>query len=193
MAKSKAWAAFPHDGKSFDYAGAKLEKAWAKLHAGDCEPYPDEADLAASIKAARLKLDPAEAATTLQEAWRAFHAGDFQQAFELGESLGVLGASVAVKAGGIHGSHLLDSDAAKLKRYEQLVTLAEAAVEALPKRANSYAGSRRQGQGEPGCHPQARTQACRGAHSARAVPRRDHQQGRQHARRPDLWRQSSDR
>lgn len=138
MAKSKAWAAFPYDSKNFDYAGAKLEKAWAKLHAGDCEPYPDEADVAASLKAAKLKIDPAEAATTLQEAWRAFHAGDFQQAFELGESLGVLGASVAVKAGGIHGSHLLDSDAAKLKRYEQLVTLAEAAADALPKRANNH-------------------------------------------------------
>jgi len=34
MAK-KAWAAFPHPDKAFDYDGAKLAKAWPVLHAGD--------------------------------------------------------------------------------------------------------------------------------------------------------------
>ena len=39
---AKKWAVFPHDAKAFDYAGDKLAKAWEKLHAGDCEPFPDE-------------------------------------------------------------------------------------------------------------------------------------------------------
>jgi len=138
MAKSKAWASFPFDRKGFDFSASKLEKSWPKLHASDCEPFPDHAHVAACIKAGRLDLDAAEAAAQLQEAWRAFHGGEFQQAFEIGESLGALGASVAIKAGGIHATHLLDDDAAKLKRYAQLMEIAETAAQALPKLANSH-------------------------------------------------------
>ena len=47
MATKSGWAAFPHDAKGYAYAGDALKKAWPKLHAGDCEPYPDEADVAA--------------------------------------------------------------------------------------------------------------------------------------------------
>ena len=47
MAK-KAWAAFPHPDKAFQYDGAKLAKAWSALHAGDQEPYPDEKRVAIS-------------------------------------------------------------------------------------------------------------------------------------------------
>jgi len=59
MAK-KAWKKFPHPDKNFAYAGANLEKHWARLHRGDCEPFPDN-------DAAR-------------DAWRAYHAGDFAKA-----------------------------------------------------------------------------------------------------------------
>ena len=45
MAKSN-WKAFPHPDKAYDYAGDKLAKAWAKLHAGDQEPLPDEKHVA---------------------------------------------------------------------------------------------------------------------------------------------------
>ena len=51
MAKS-SWAAFPHDAKNFTYAGDALKKAWPKLHAGDCEPFPDAKHAATLIKAA---------------------------------------------------------------------------------------------------------------------------------------------
>lgn len=138
MAKSKAWAAFPHDRKGLDFAGAKLEKAWPVLHAGDCEPFPDADHVEACLKASKQKLDAGAAAGQLQEAWRAFHGGEFQQAFELGEALGALGASVAIKAAGIHATHLLDDEAARLKRYQQLMEIAETAVTALPKLANSH-------------------------------------------------------
>src|SRR5688572_4653352 len=103
MAKSKdSWATFKPDPKAPDFAGDKLQKAWKELHAGDGEPWPDDKRAAALIKAAGKQapkgLDAKALATALQEAWRAFHRGEFRAAFEAGEKLGVVGASVAVKA-----------------------------------------------------------------------------------------------
>ena len=140
-AKSSKWAAFPHDAKAFAYAGDALKKAWPGLHAGDAEPFPDAKRATALLKAAGKsapKLDADALATALQDAWRAFHHGDFQAAFEAGEKLGPVGASVAVKALGIHATHLVDDEAEKLKRFEQAAKLAEAAVKALPDEANSH-------------------------------------------------------
>jgi tetratricopeptide (TPR) repeat protein len=141
MAKT-AWAPFPHDTKAFAYAGDALKKAWPKLHASDCEPFPDSKRAAALIKtagkAAPKGLDADALAEALQEAWRRFHAGDFKAAFEAGEALGPVGASVAIKALGIHATYLVVDDAEKLKRFEQAAKLAEAAIKALPDEANSH-------------------------------------------------------
>ena len=141
MAKS-SWAAFPHDAKNFTYAGDALKKAWPKLHAGDCEPFPDAKHAATLIKAAGKAapkgMDANALAEALQDAWRSFHAGDFKAAFEAGEALGPVGASVATKAIGIHATYLVDNDAEKLKRFEQAAKLAEAAIKALPDEANSH-------------------------------------------------------
>lgn len=139
--KSSKWAPFPHDAKGYAYPGDALKKAWPALHAGDQEPWPDEkrakALIAAAGKAAK-GIAPADLAQRLQDAWRAFHRGDFQAAFEAGEALGPLGASVAVKALGIHATYLVDDEGEKLKRFEQAARLAEAAVKALPDEANSH-------------------------------------------------------
>ena len=82
-------------------AGDKLAKNWDALHTGDCEPYPDEARVAALLKK-HPKLgkaaDAGKLAEALQDAWRAYHAGQFQEAYEAGVALGPLGTSVAVKA-----------------------------------------------------------------------------------------------
>ena len=140
MAKSK-WAPFPHDAMAFAYAGAALGKAWPQLHAGDAEPFPDARRAAALLAAAGKaapKLDAEALAAALQDAWRAFHRGDFQGAYDAGEKLGVVGASVATKALGIHATYLVDDDAEKLKRFEQAARLAEAAIRALPGEANSH-------------------------------------------------------
>lgn len=141
MAKKARWASFPHPDAKFDYAGAKLAKAWPKLHAGDREPYPDEKHVAALLAANPKLGKPAQAATiadTLAEAWRAFHRGDFEDAWESGTGLGPIGASVAIKAAGIHAVHLLDDDKAREKRFLELVKQAEEAVAALPGEANSH-------------------------------------------------------
>ena len=138
---SSGWAAFPHDAKGYAYAGDALKKAWPKLHAGDCEPFPDAKRATALLKAAGKaapKLDADTLADALQDAWRAFHRGDFQAAFDAGQALGPVGASVAVKALGIHATHLVDDEAEQLKRYEQAAQIAEAAVKALPEEANSH-------------------------------------------------------
>jgi len=138
MAKSN-WAAFPHADKAFDYAGDKLAKAWPKLHAGDQEPFPDEKHLAKLLKAnPKLGKDAGKLAAQLQDAWRAFHRGAFHEAYEGGVSLKALGASVAVKAGGIHATYLVKSDKEKIARYESLAKLAEEATAALPDEANSH-------------------------------------------------------
>lgn len=136
-----AWAAFPHDAKAFTHAGDALKKAWPRLHAGDCEPYPDAKRAAALLKAAGKaapRLDADALAEALQDAWRAFHRGDFKVAFDAGSALGAIGASVAVKAIGIHATYLVDDEAAQLDRYEQAAGLAEAAIKVLPDEANSH-------------------------------------------------------
>lgn len=141
MAAKSSWAAFPHDAKGYAYAGDALKKAWPKLHAGDCEPFPDAKRAAALLKAAGKsapKLDAEALAEALQDAWRAFHRGDFKAAHDAGIALGPIGASVAVKALGIHATYLVDDEGERLKRYEQAAALAEAAVKALPDEANSH-------------------------------------------------------
>src|SRR3546814_9099285 len=52
MASKTSWAAFPHDAKAYAFAGDALKKAWPKLHAGDCAPFPDDTRAAALLKAA---------------------------------------------------------------------------------------------------------------------------------------------
>jgi tetratricopeptide (TPR) repeat protein len=139
MAATGKWAAFPYPAKPFQRDAAALARDWALLHAGDCEPFPDRALLQKRLKSAGpVATDADAAARALQEAWRAFHAGDFRAAFDAGVALGPLGASVAVKAGGIHATHLLADEKARLARYQALVELGEAAVAALPDDPNSH-------------------------------------------------------
>jgi tetratricopeptide (TPR) repeat protein len=138
MAK-KNWTAFPHKNKAYDYAGDKLAKNWAKLHAGDVEPFPDEKHVASLLKAnPKLGKDPAAISLQLQDAWRDFHRGDFQQAYESGVALKAIGASVAIKAAGIHAAYLVEDDDARTKRYEDLVRMSDEALIALPDLANSH-------------------------------------------------------
>jgi tetratricopeptide (TPR) repeat protein len=140
MAKKTGWAAYPH--APFDFSGDRLKKAWPSLHAGDLEPFPDDKRAAALIKAAGKAapkgIDAATLAVRLQDAWRAFHAGDFHAAFAAGEALGPVGASVAVKAIGIHANALVDDEDEQLARFDTAVALAAAAARALPGEANSH-------------------------------------------------------
>jgi tetratricopeptide (TPR) repeat protein len=140
MAKAK-WAKFPYPNPAFDYPGDQLAKAWPKLHAGDAEPYPDTARVAALLKAnPRLGKagEAAAIASALADAWRAYHRGDFEQAHAAGLALGPIGAAVACKAMGIHATYLVDDERTKLGRFETVARIAEEAIAALPKEANAH-------------------------------------------------------
>jgi tetratricopeptide (TPR) repeat protein len=83
-------------------------------------------------------MDAKTLAVALQETWRDFHAGNFKAAFEAGEKLGPVGASVAVKALGIHATYLVDDEGEQEARYQRAAAIAETAVKALPEEANSH-------------------------------------------------------
>lgn len=98
------WKPLPDDLKSagaaqrWHYEGEALRAHWARLHAGDAEPYP--------VKAA------------LQDAWRAFHAGDFHRAMKLGLAQGVDGYAVAHKASCVYANDVETELAKKLELFE---------------------------------------------------------------------------
>ena len=117
MAK-KTWKKFPHPDKSFAYAGAALEKHWARLHRGDCEPFPDD--------------------DAAQDAWRAYHAGDFAKAVDIGLAAGPSGINAANKAAMIYANYLEDDEAAKLQLFEDIAERCVALQTAAPKNANAW-------------------------------------------------------
>lgn len=140
--KKSTWTPFPAANKAFLYDGAALQKNWKHLHCGDCEAFPDlkraEQLIKSAGKNAPKNLSALEVSGILQDAWRAFHAGNFEQSFELGSTLGPVGASVSTKALGIHTTYLVKKMDDKLLRFQQVAQLAEQAVAALPKEANSH-------------------------------------------------------
>ena len=140
MAKPR-WKAFPHPSKDYDLPGAALEKAWPRLHRGDCEPFPDAATLKALVEA-EPKLKPKialdEAAAILQDAWRAYHRGDFAEAVDKGLSVGLLGANVANKATNIYATYLEDDEAAKLALFQTVAARAEELQAATRRLANAH-------------------------------------------------------
>src|ERR1700721_2502483 len=100
-----AWSKFPYPDPAYTHTAASLKKAWGRLHAGDCEPFPKEA--------------------ALVDAWIAFHAGEFEKAVKLGLAQGVEGYAVANKATCMYANYLEKSDAKKLKFYEDVAARCE--------------------------------------------------------------------
>jgi hypothetical protein len=112
------WIAFPYDNVAYAYDAAALKKHWARLHAGDAEPWPkDEAVLAA---------------------WALFHAGEFQKAHDAGLKAGGDGITVANKAQAIYANYLEKSEKAKLDMFLEIAQRAEAQQADAPKNANAY-------------------------------------------------------
>ena len=112
----------------FDFADGALERHWARLHQGDCEPFPARARLEALVARHPQLATPmpvAEAAQTLQEAWRAFHRGDFRAAEQLGLTLGCLGFNVANKAANIRATYQERASKRKLATFEEAAERAE--------------------------------------------------------------------
>lgn len=116
---SKAtWKKFPYPEKKYGYAGAALKKNWQRLHRGDCEPYPGDAQV--------------------QEAWRLYHQGEFLRALEAGLSVGLAGYNVANKAAAIYANYLEADSGKKLVIFLEVVQRAEALQKAEPGNANAW-------------------------------------------------------
>lgn len=112
------WTAFPYDSAAYRHDAAALKKHWARLHAGDVEPWPkDEA---------------------VQAAWALFHAGEFQKAFDAGLKAGGDGITVANKAQAIHANYLEKSEKARLAMFQQVAERAEAQQAARPQNPNAW-------------------------------------------------------
>ena len=111
------WTTFPHTGDyTFDAASAK--KQWARLHTGDAEPLPKDAEV--------LK------------AWVLFHNGDFQKAAEAGLKAGGSGTTVANKATAIYATYLEPKEKTKLDLFMEVAARAEAQAAETPDNANAW-------------------------------------------------------
>ena len=112
------WAAFPYDAREYTYSAAALKQHWARLHAGDAEPWP---------------ADPKVLA-----AWVLFHAGEFQKACDAGLKAGGAGVTVANKAQAIHAHYLEKSEKARLAIFQAVIARARAQVAAEPENPNAH-------------------------------------------------------
>lgn len=112
------WTAFPYDNSAFVYTPAALKKHWARLHAGDAEPFPKDA--------------------AVQQAWIHFHAGDFQAAHDAGLAAGGAGITVANKAQGIYANYLEKKEKVKLEMFLEIAARAEAQQAEEPKNPNAW-------------------------------------------------------
>ncbi|QAZ40298.1 hypothetical protein C1M51_13170 [Methylibium sp. Pch-M] len=112
------WTAFPYDNAAYVHDAAALKKHWARLHAGDAEPWPKDA--------------------AVQEAWALFHAGEFRKAVDAGLKAGGAGLTAANKAQAIYANYLEKSEKVKLDLFLELAQRAEAQAAAEPKNANAH-------------------------------------------------------
>lgn len=113
-----AWSKFPYSDDKYVYTAASLKKNWARLHAGDAEPFPKDA--------------------ALVDAWIALHAGEFEKAAKLGLEQGMSGYSVANKATAIYANYLEKSEKKKLAFFEEVAERCEEQQREQPKNAAAY-------------------------------------------------------
>jgi tetratricopeptide (TPR) repeat protein len=113
-----AWAKFPYPDPAYGYTAASLKKAWRRLHAGDAEPWPHDAQVI--------------------DAWIAFHAGEFERAARQGLEAGAAGYAAANKAACIHAVYLEKSEAKQGERLQQVVERCEAQQSQQPGNAAAF-------------------------------------------------------
>lgn len=113
-----AWKKFPYPEKAYGYPGDALEKCWARLHQGDCEPFPDD--------------------VKVQDAWRSYHAGDFAKAVELGLACGLAGYNAANKAAAIYANYLESDEPRKGALLLEVARRCEEQQTQTPADANAW-------------------------------------------------------
>lgn len=112
------WRAFPYPSPDYRYTPAALRANWNRLHAGDLEPLPEDAEVLA--------------------AWALFHAGEFEAAMRAGLAAGGAGITVANKSQAIHATYLEESERCKLTMFEQVAARAQEQVQTEPRNPNAH-------------------------------------------------------
>ena len=110
------WTAFPFAG-DYLFDAESVKKNWARLHAGDAEPLPEDNDV--------LK------------AWALFHNGEFQKAMEMGLALGGAGLTVANKSACIYANYLEKQEKARLDLYQDVAERAQHQAKEDPSNVNA--------------------------------------------------------
>lgn len=113
-----AWTKFPYPDDDYVHTAPSLKKAWARLHAGDAEPFPKSA--------------------ALVDAWIAFHAGEFEKAARMGLAHGVDGYAVAHKASCIYANYLEKSEKKRLALFDEVAERCERQQAEQPGNAAGY-------------------------------------------------------
>ena len=111
------WTAFPQIGE-YEIDAASLKRNWVRLHTGDAEPLPVQADVI--------------------EAWVLFHNGDFQKCVQAGLKVGGAGITVANKAACIYANYLEKKEKTRLDLFMEVVQRAEAQIAIDPKNPNAH-------------------------------------------------------
>lgn len=111
------WTVFPYAG-DYVFDATSVKKHWARLHAGDAEPLPQNAKV----------LD----------AWALFHSGEFQKAVDMGLKIGGDGLTVANKSACIYATYLEQKERARLDLYMDVVRRAEVQAQDNPQNINAH-------------------------------------------------------
>ena len=111
------WTTFPYLG-DYIFDAASVKNNWARLHAGDAEPLPQDAKVL--------------------EAWALFHSGEFQRALDMGLKIGGDGLTVANKSACIYANYLEKQERARLDLYMEVVRRAEAQAKRDPLNVNAH-------------------------------------------------------
>jgi tetratricopeptide (TPR) repeat protein len=111
------WTAFPNLGE-YRFEPESLGKQWARLHAGDVEPLPEDKE---ALKA-----------------WALFHNGEFQQAAEVGLKAGGAGITAANKATAIYATYLEKKEKTRLELFMAVAQRAEAQAAQDAKNPNAW-------------------------------------------------------
>lgn len=111
------WIAFPYVGE-YNFDAGSVRTKWARLHAGDLEPLPQD--------------------TRLLEAWAQFHNGEFQKASTAGLKLGLDGLNVAHKATCIYATYLEKQETRRLELFLEVAKRTEQQISQDADNINAY-------------------------------------------------------
>lgn len=111
------WTAFPYVGE-YNFDANSVKNKWARLHAGDLEPLPQD--------------------TKLLDAWAKFHSGEFHKATTEGLNLGLAGLNVANKATCVYATYLETHEDRRLALFLEVAERAEQQISKDPDNVNAY-------------------------------------------------------